>query len=45
MLYDVKFKVKDWYCDGVWGLFELGIIGVMFVEIGFFVKIFKFWCN
>lgn len=37
MLYDVKFKVKDWYCDGVWGLFELGIIGVMFVEIVVFL--------
>lgn len=35
MLYDVKFKVKDWYCDGVWGLF--GIIGVMFVEIVVFL--------
>lgn len=33
MLYDVKFKVKDWYCDRVWDLFELGIflclVGVM----------------
>lgn len=37
MLYDVKFKVKDWYCDRVWGLFELGIIGVMFVEIVVFL--------
>lgn len=30
MLYDAKFKVKDWHCDGVWGL--SGIIGVMLVE-------------
>lgn len=41
MLYDVKFKVKDWYCDGVWGLFELGIflclVGVIFVEIVVFL--------
>lgn len=36
MLYDAKFKVKDWHCDGVWGLSELGIslclVGVMLVE-------------
>lgn len=30
MLYDAKFKVKDWHCDGVWGL--SGRIGVMLVE-------------
>lgn len=30
MLYDAKFKVKDWHCDGVWGL--SGIIGVTLVE-------------
>lgn len=32
----VEFKVKDWHCDGVWDLSELGIslclVGVTLVE-------------